>query len=137
MPQAFLDVVTIHIDKETDIDIENQLRIKSVAAYRMNGKSNNVDRLYEKIKEKVINYRELANSLLLPFIVAVHSDFRIQFDPDEILTCLLPEEYGLFNLYSHFSGLLFFDEHGAHYDFRYFENPKCSRKFNLPEGRYP
>ncbi len=136
-PQAITDVVTIHIDKETDIDIENQLKAKNVAAYWMNGKSNNVDRLYKVIQAKSVKYRELVDSMSLPFVVAVHSDFRIQFDPNEILGCLLPNEYGIFALYPYVSGLLFFEDYGAQYNFQYFGNLNCVRKFNLGNGRYP
>jgi len=137
IPQAFIDTATIHIDKETDDDIERQLRAKGVATYWMNGKNNNVDRLYTAIQKKAVEYRELSDSLLLPFIIAMRSDFRIQFDLEEILSCLLSDEYGIFMLYPHVSGLLLFEDHGAQYAFRYFENSKSVRKFNLRDGLYP
>jgi hypothetical protein len=136
-PEAFIDVITIHIDKETDDDIERQLHAKRLASYWMNGRNNNTDRLYSAIQKKATECRELANALLLPFVIAVHSDFRVKFDPEEILSCLLPDEYGIFTLYPHVSGLLFFEDHGTQYAFRFFENSKSVRKFNLKDGLYP
>jgi hypothetical protein len=136
-PQAIIELVNFHIDLETEKYIEEQKKIKKVIGYRRDGNRNNINRLYESIRNKAQDYCNLANILNLPYVIALHPDFLISLDLEEVLSCLASEEHGLFNLYPHFSGLLFFENRGAQYVFQYIDNSKCLRKFNLIDGYYP
>ncbi len=136
-PQVIVEFVDFHIDLGTEKYIEEQKKTKMAIGYRMNGKKNNIDRLYESIRKKAQAYRDLVDNLNLPYVIALHPDFLISLDLEEVLSCLTPEEHGIFNLYPHVSGLLFFEDSGAQYKFQYMGNSKCLRKFDLPEGSYP
>ena len=136
-PQAIIEVVNFHIDQTTEQDIERQRQTKIVVAYRRDENANNKNRLYESIKRKAEIYLELANALALPYVIAVRPDYRALIDLQEVRDCLVSKDNGLFNLYLHVSGVIYFEENGGRYDFRYIINSNCLRTITLPEGYYP
>jgi hypothetical protein len=136
LPQAIIDVRNFHIDQITEQDIEQQKQNKLVVVVWRDGNTNNKDRLYENIKQKAEKYRDLANTLALPYVIAVRPDFRAAVDIQEVSDCLFSKTDGIFELYLHVSGVLYFEEDGGRYIFRFISNPKCLRMLDLPEGYF-
>jgi hypothetical protein len=131
---GIVELVNFHIDAVTESAIAKQIRVKSIAVYWRDGNKNNVERLYYCIWDKVQKYRALIEKLSVPYIIAIYPDFNAATDFEEVLPCLHHDEFGLFQMYRHVSGVLYFEENAGQYLFRYEQNPNALRKVELPGG---
>lgn len=137
LPLVVIEVANFRVDQITESNIEQQKQAKGYAVYRRDENTKNKDRLYESIKKKAVSYRDLVNKLALPYVIAVRPDYRALVDFEEVSECLATNDEGLFDLYRHLSGVIYFEENGGKYIFRYIGNPNCLRVTALPDGFYP
>ena len=98
--------------------------------------SDNTNRLYDRIRDKVTRYQKLVEKYELSFVVAIFDQSFADIQPNEIQECLFEQQTGIFSLYSELSGALFFrdgfgDSFPSHYHFEYMENPHPVREFHL------
>lgn len=136
--QAIIEVANFHIDQTTDRYIKEQKKSKRIVFFWRDGNADNEARLYQCIQDKAMIYKELVNSLALPYVIALRPDFRAGLDfEDEVRGCLYLKKDGVFDLFPHVSGVLYFEEINGRYTFRYASNPNCPRIMNLPGGDYP
>lgn len=136
-PMGILDVMTFHIDKETENEIEQQRQARRLAVYWRDANKNNVDRLRQRIADKAAHYRDLAEDLTIPYIVAVFADYRASLDKDDIAACLFDGRHGLFKIHQQLSGVLCFSEQAGQYAFKYTPNPEASWSLSLPNAVFP
>lgn len=134
---AIVELTNFHIDKATEDEIGACLRAGSMAVYWRDHNTDNVNRLYQVICDKASKYRRLVGELHLPYVVSVFGEFAAAVDFEEVCRCLSGGDEGLFGLYPELSGLLYFDENGGMYSFRYAGNPDALHKIDLPEGVFP
>jgi hypothetical protein len=123
------ELVNFHIDAITQRDIAEQIQGKNIAVYWRDGNKNNIERLYNCMLDKIVKYKELIESLGAVYIISVFVDFTLDVDDEEIRSCLCPIDSGLFQKYSHVSGVLHFKENGGRYFFGYEQNPKATKNF--------
>ena len=134
---CIVELVNFHIDRTTEIDIEEQLQAKGVASYWRDGDKNNTYRLYECIRCKSQVYQKLVEHLKLPYVIAIFGDILAAIDLEEVQSCLFEDEIGLFKLYPSNSGVLYFADNLGQYSFHYSRNPNAKGAFNLPNGVFP
>jgi hypothetical protein len=79
----------------------------------------------------------LVDKLAVPYVIGVCADLRAALDLEEVCTCLLNDGSGVFEMYPEVSGLLYFEESGGRYQFRYTHNTLAFRAMDLPDGRFP
>jgi hypothetical protein len=94
----------------------------------------NTDRLYDRIWDKAVTYKELVGQTRVAYVIALFGDFIPDVDPEEVQECLFDTDAGLFALYPEVSGLLFFAENSGRYGFTYIGNPGAIKDFDLPSG---
>ena len=131
---GIVELVNFHIDAATENEISKQMQAKVIAVYWRDGNKNNVERLYYCIRDKMQKYQALIERLRVPYIIAVSPDRKIVVDIEEVRDCLSPNDIGLFHMYRHVSGVLYFEENAGQYLFRYEQNPNALRKVELPGG---
>jgi hypothetical protein len=131
---GIVELVNFHIDAVTESAIPKQIRAKSIAVYWRDGNKNNVERLYYCIWDKMQKYQALIEKLRGPYIIGIFLDFKVVVDLEELRACLYPNDTGLFRMYRHVSGVLYFEENAGQYLFRYEQNPDALRRFDLPGG---
>lgn len=131
---GIVELVNFHIDAVTESKIIRQMQTKGTAAYWRDGNKNNVERLYYCIWDKMQKYKPLTEKLGAPYIIGIFPDFIVGVKFKEVRACLYPDDTGLFQMYRHVSGVLYFEEHSGQYWFRYEQNPNALRKFDLPGG---
>jgi len=120
------ELVNFHIDAITESKIAKQIQAKGIAVYWGDPNKNNV-RLYYCIWDKMQKYQALIEKLRVPYIIGVFPDFKIVVDIEELRACLYPTDTGLFQMYQHVSGVLYFEENAGRYLFRYEQNPNALR----------
>lgn len=129
------ELVNFHIDALTESNIAEQTRAKpSVVFYWRDKNKNNVERLSYSIQDKMQKYHALTETLRVPYIIGIFLDFKVVVDTEELRACLYPNDTGLFQMYRHVSGVLYFEENTGQYLFRYEQNPNALRKIELPGG---
>jgi hypothetical protein len=79
-------------------------------------------------------YKPLTEKLGAPYIIGIFPDLKAATDFEEVLHCLHHDEFGLFQMYRHVSGVLYREENAGQYSFRYEQNPNALRKVELPSG---
>ena len=134
---GIVELVNIHLDKPTETDIEHQLEENGIACFWRDEKKNNVERLYHRIWDKVVEYKSLAKKLFVPYVVAIFGDFRAALDFEEVQSCLFSKDKGLFRIYHEMSGALFFRDSFGRYFFNYTSNPNAIKFIDIPEGVFP
>jgi hypothetical protein len=132
---GIVELTSIHVDKSTEDEIEEQLQAMGMAAVWRDQHKDNVARLYHRIWEKAQVYRELAEELKVSYVVGVFCEFQAAIDLEELGDCLFDEEYGLFKMYPELSGVLYFEGSSSGFLFSYLHNPN-SRRSLLP-CRFP
>jgi len=93
----------------------------------------NDDRLYQRIREKALVYKTLAEKHCVAYVIAAFSNFLAAVRIDELHSCLFHRETGLFGLYPTVSGVLFFEETSGRYHFKYMPNPYSDIGIHLPD----
>lgn len=131
---GIVELVNIHIDAITESEIAKQIKAKRTAVYARDGNKNNVERLYYCIWNKMQKYSALIEKLGVPYIIAIYPDFKAAMDFEEVHACLYSNGTGLFHMYRHVSGVLYFEINATEYLFRYEQNPNTLRIFDLPSG---
>jgi len=124
---GIVELVNFHIDAVKEGDIAKQIQAKGIAVYWRDENKNNVERLYYRIWDKMQQYQALIEKLRVPYIIAISPDYKVVLDFQEVLSCLHHNEFGLFQMYRHVSGVIYFEEHGGQYWFRYERNPNALR----------
>ena len=124
---GIVELVNFHIDAVTESEIAKQIRAKSIAVYWRDGNKNNVKRLYYCIRDKMQKYQALIVKLRVPYIVGIFLDFKVVVDLEELRDCLYRNGTGLFQMYRHVSGVLYFEEDAGEYLFKYEQNPNALR----------
>jgi hypothetical protein len=128
------ELVNFHIDAITESYIAKQLKAKGIAVYWQDENKNNVERLYYCIWDKMQKYKAITEKLNVPYIVGVFLDFKVVMDIEELHACLYPNDTGLFHMYRHVSGVLYFTKNMGQYSFRYEQNPYALIEFDMPDG---
>jgi hypothetical protein len=124
---GIVELVNFHIDAVTESEIIKQIEAKGIVAYWRDGNKNNVERLYYCIWDKMQKYQALIEKLRVPYIIGIFLDFKVVVDLEELRACLYPNDTGLFQMYRHVSGVLYFEENAGQYLFRYEQNPNALR----------
>jgi hypothetical protein len=130
-PYCIVELVNFNPSAETSQDVVRQIQAKGIWC---NWVKPNTERLHGVISEKAARYGALADRHGLCYVVAVFGDFVACVEPEELDECLLTAETGLFELYPEVSGVVFFEESGGSYHFRYWPNPHASRAMDVPTG---
>lgn len=130
---SIIELVNFHIDVVTESEIAKQIQAKGMTVVWPDQNKNN-DRLYYCIQDKMQKYQALTEKLGVRYIIAIYPDFKAATDFEEVLPCLYLNEFGLFQMYPHVSGVLYFEENAGQYCFRYERNPGALRKVDLPGG---
>ncbi len=129
--KGIVELVNVHAAKETEKKIDTALELER----KWIGWSGPAgDRLYPRIQEKAIAYREIRNRLAVPYAVAVFGIFTAGVILQHVEECVNEEPHGLFKLYPDLSGVVFIDESLAGYRFHYLANTAAQRPWRLPEG---
>ena len=132
---GIVELMNFHIDKATENEIRKQSNLKNNFSYWRDENKDNIDRLYHCIDLKAQAYRPLVKSLKIPYVVALFGEWEAALDFDEIRSCLLCNETGLFREYPEMSGVLYFvDQNALRYLFYYAENPNSLKPITLPSG---
>jgi hypothetical protein len=94
-----------------------------------------IRKLYSVLEGKCLAYKELANSLGVPYVVAVELEFVVSGDvePDDVRNLLHESEFGLFIRFPEVSGLIHFADADG-YRMRYEPNPTALRPIVMPQG---
>ena len=133
---GIVELTNFHIDKATDNEIEKQLWAKRSAVYWRDGNKNNVNRLHDCLRKKADKYKPLIEKLGVPYVIAIFPEFRVAVDFEEELgPCLVDENAGLFRR-SELSGVLYFEEGGGKYSFRYAINSNAIRPLAIRNGSF-
>lgn len=95
MPLAIVELVNIHIDRQTEtaIQIQSQTR-PAVVVYWRDGNVDNIERLRYRLQEKAQVYQDLVTELDLAYIIAVFGEFKAALDMEDIVACLNGERTG-------------------------------------------
>ena len=131
---GIVELASFHLDKATEIEIEQQLEARSIACFWRDKKKNNVQRLYHRIWDKAVEYRSLAKKLEIPYVAAIFGDFRAAVDFQEVQICLFDKDIGLFGIYPEMSGVLYFQDSFGRYFFNYTTNPHALKLIDFPNG---
>ena len=121
------ELVNFHIDAVTEGKIAKQIEAKGIAVYRRDENKNNVERLYYCIWDKMQKYQALIEKSRVPYIIGIFLDFKVVVDNEEVRACLYDNAAGLFQMYRHVSGVLYFEENAGRYLFRYEQNLNALR----------
>jgi hypothetical protein len=97
----------------------------------------NDNRLYKSISHKAGVYKDLVGRRRIPYVIALYGDFFAAVDVDELHLCLADGETSLFELYPTISGVVFFEEKGGKYHFKYFPNSHADTELQLAECIFP
>src|SRR5262249_52785108 len=92
------------------------------------------NRLYDRIQDKCVVYKDTAESEGVPYVIGLYGDFDADVQLEEVQECLYDQETGLFNSYPEVSGVLFFNDNFIIYLFVYLLNHRAKRPYNLPNG---
>lgn len=96
----------------------------------------NVDRLYQKLGEKIERYEELAERLNISYVVSIFGDIKAVVEPDELQDVLhTAHEKGIFVRFPWLSGVLYFYTSSLNYNFKYFNNPAALRPLCVPDDQ--
>lgn len=92
-------------------------------------------KLYESMKDKCLRYRELADQLRVPLVVAAYLHFGATWniDPDKVHDVLRSEDADLYRRFPEVSGFLHFAEGGPRRIF-YEKNPWALRDLSISRG---
>src|SRR5271157_146533 len=90
-------------------------------------KESNLPRLYDRIQNKVLKYKDLVEVRRIFFVIGIFCEFVADVESQERKECFIGSE-GLFNVSSNFSRVLIFKEGFANafldnYNFQYLNNP--------------
>ena len=130
---GIVELVNFHRDKDTETEIDKQMQADSHAIFWSRENKNN-NRLYQSIWNKIQKYGALVQELKIPYIIAICPDWRAGINFKRLLPCLHHNESGLFRMYPHVSGVLYFGGNLEEYSFRYEQNHNALRKVDLPSG---
>jgi hypothetical protein len=130
------DVVNFHIDKKVESEQDKTLAGSRVQMW-CDWMPDNSHRLYQTIKGKAGKHKAMALKGRIPFVVIVYGWFSAALLPDQVESCLLPENM-LFDEYPTLTGVYHMDQRGnclvdasAGYTFAYYENAKAA--FAVPQ----
>jgi hypothetical protein len=129
---AIVELTNFHGDARTEGEIKQAL---SAGGLWIGYLPPSGGKLYDRLREKCAKYKNLANDIDVPYIVAVEIEFGTTVNGEELSDILNNPEHGLFKLYPEVSGLVVFIDGSAYY-MHYQENPNAMRPFQIPEG-YP
>jgi hypothetical protein len=146
---GIIDVVNLHPDKATDDLINTQLR-KGEPVQLAGDDAADSKRVYDKVKEKCIIYRDIVASRHIPYIIGLFPQFQITIDRSQVIDNLYVPPFGLFLTeelggYPNVSGLAFLSEPRPvverdalwmGYYFEYFPNPHARHPCEFPPGIY-
>ncbi len=127
---AIVELVNFHLDRLTEKSVNDKMHAGQ-SAWVWN---DNTSRLYQSIWRKSDTYERIAVKNCVPYVVAIFGEFTAGVDFDEIREVLFEEHGGLFNSCPALSGVLFFEESGGKYIFKYIKNPGALREIELPIG---
>lgn len=132
--KGIVELTNFHADKATETDIQDARRTRGMWVGWM---PPNENRLYHVIWGKARSYKALVEKYRVPYVVAVFEEITAALDMDELCSCLVPDETGLFTLYPTTSGVLFFEERSGQYAFTYFPNPYSRNTMSIKDGVFP
>jgi hypothetical protein len=127
---AIIELVNFHLDRLTEKSVTHTMDSGQTACVW----TDNTSRLYQTVWKKSDTYEKIAVKNSVPYVVAIFGEFTAGVDFDEIQEVLFEEHGGLFSFCQILSGVLFFEESGGQYVFKYFANPKPLQGIELPIG---
>jgi hypothetical protein len=125
---GIIELVNLHPDFYT----EDKLNKGSLAWAK-----DNSARFYERVKNKVITYKDLVSKHDISYIVAVFLQMGAEFNYAEFEKNLYDEEIGLFHIYPALNGIIIFQEglgnpeFLGHYNFQFRASPIHSEGFSI------
>lgn len=128
--RGIVELVNFHTKREAETEIQRTFQVRQVWVDWM---PPNDDRLYQSIWEKARVYKTLIKKHCVPYVIVIFSDFFAAVDINELHSCVLHSETGLFKLYPTISGFLFFEEKSGKYYFKYTSNFHSDHKIHLPD----
>jgi hypothetical protein len=127
-----VELVNFHIDKVTEESINSKFKERNIWCDWV---TPNNGRLYQRLQEKSERYQAIVEERNIPYVVAVFGDFKAGVELEEIHEVLFQDcEGGLFKHFPTLSGVLFFEELGGSYSFKYFPNPSAASAYSLNDG---
>lgn len=123
---GIVELANLEVDKESAIDIKNQLGTKGHASYWQDAHHNNTKRLYSRVGEKAEKYRRLVSDLNLFYIIAVFTAFEMKVYEDELYPYLFNDPEGIFVKYPEIKAFFLIEENSPYYIFHKYLNPKAS-----------
>lgn len=131
--KAIIELASFHAPKEEEDRFwKNSITEATGPGWR----TDNTNRLYSKIREKIAHYNVLSTNRNLAIIMAIFEQPPAEIQTNELEECLSEKDTGLFELYPNFSGVLLFregygDSYPNHYKFEYLPNHHALYKFLL------
>jgi hypothetical protein len=117
-----VDVVTFHQRKDKEREITTDLR----STDRWTGWITiPPDHSYRKLSDKAGQYAALARRTQVPYVLAAFGDFLASLDPEDLKHVLYTQHGGWFATTKEVSGVIYFHEKNARFEFVYFANPKA------------
>jgi len=130
----FSDVVSCHHCDAERRRVENDLATTGTSSFETYGEVER-ERLYNAIKDKADHYKELADTLNVPFVIFAHGTFDSNLHEAEVPYVVNIWEPKLFPLIPHVSGVCYV---GCHtplgMKFRFFGNPHATRPITLTDA---
>jgi len=130
---GIIELTNFHIDKLKEGEIKKQIEAQGIALYH----AGNFKRLYYSIWHKAQKYQNLSEGLQIPYAVAIFGSFDAAVDFKEVQSCIFDKDIGLFKIYPHLSGVLYFQESFGRYLFKYARNLNLLQVIELPSGVFP
>jgi hypothetical protein len=118
--QGFFELVNFHPDRVTEDAITQHWKSQGIWC---GWSGSHATRLYSRIRDKASTYKELVEQAKVWYVVALFGEFTADVSVQEVDECLFVDETGIFSLYPHMSGLLFFVENSGRYRFTYHTEP--------------
>jgi hypothetical protein len=131
--EGLVELVNFHVDKATEELIHREIRENGRAVWWMGPST---DRLYPRLWDKAVAYKEIVVRRGIPYVVAVFAGIELDIEPCEVEKCVSDPESGLFGLYPSLSGVAFVIERSGVYIFTYYPNPGATHPFTLPDGAF-
>jgi len=127
-----VELVNFHIDKITEDSINSSFKERNIWCDWVEP---NNGRLYQRLQEKAECYQTIVEENNIPYVVAVFGEFKAGVEIEEIHEVLFQDyKGGLFRRFPTLSGVLFFEELGGSYSFKYFPNPNPAVAYSLNDG---
>lgn len=128
---GIVEVKSFYVDKHTETQLDGAFECTPFTAFWGNA---NTQRLWQSLRDKASKstYHDIAMRHHVPYLVALHSDFRAAVSMDDLEVCLFDTDTGIFKIYPSVSGIIYFEDSGSGYRFSHIANPFSSHTIAWP-----